>query len=321
MSLNSAAQTWRNLSAFGGAPLPEWAQFMLELGRSAGRSVSSDPQLVTWRIITVPQRNFAAGLFALGFLEASIDRVLSTIDAIDLTKLDEGQKITWRKTSGTIAFGKYVGFSPAGDGSPEETIRYQQGGLIVRRTLSGARKWNLAPYYGEDFVHDRAMSRNIDFFREYFPNRHEDLLCNTVHTLCVIGRPALWEDLRAQELAVNGIAGCLDDLLRVSGDNENATEDVSHYLTTFVSPDRDELNEVSVDCAVFDSSRAYPKLKNFVTAKQNLVVLDRWENSATDSANAFAADYSHAGADIKQSAAGLKVPETIEYVEWSKSKR
>jgi hypothetical protein len=103
----------------------------------------------------------------------------------------------------------------------------------------------------------------------------------------------------------------------VGGDNENAAEDVSHYLTRFLSPGRDELEELSVDCAIFDGSRSYPKLKNFVSASENLVLLDRWESGALDSANAFAADCAHAGSSMTDSNLRIPIPSTIEYSEWS----
>jgi hypothetical protein len=290
---------------------------MLDLGRASGIAISETSPKETWRIVTVPNRNFAAGLFALGFLEANIDRILRAVDLIDLTTLAHGQPITWKKTAGTIAYGTFIDYSPAGPGESEGTIKYKPArGTVVRRTISGSKKWNLAPYHGSEFVQDRVMSRNLDFFRTYFPIRHEELLCHTIPTLCMVGRPALWDDLRAQELAVDNVSGCLDDLLRVSGDNENAAEDVSHFLTRFVSPDRDELKEFSVDCAVYDGSRSYPKLKNFVSAIQNLVVLDRWESGAPDSANAFAADCAHAGKSMSGTASGLQIPATIEYAEW-----
>ena len=320
MSASTDGQAWQNLTVAGGAPLPEWAQFMLDLGRGSGAASSAMPNRVVWRIVTVPNRNFAAGLFALGFLEASLERIFQTIDSQDVTKLAPGQSITWMKTAGTIAFGTFIGYEPARQDEPEDSIRYQPAtGPETRRTISGCKRWHLAPYYGSAFVHARAMSRNLDFFRSYFPSGHEALLCHTVPTLCLIGRPALWDDLRAHELAVGDMTGCLDDLLRVSGDNENAAEDVSHYLTRFISPDRDALEELAVDCAIFDGSRSYPKLKNFVSASQNLVVLDRWESGALDSANAFAADCAHAGTSMTDGNLRIPIPSTIEYSEWSSS--
>lgn len=308
------SRTWRNLTVVGGAPLPDWAQFMLDLGRTSGTAISETSPRETWRIVTVPNRNFAAGLFALGFLEANIDRILRVIDSVDVTTLAEGQPITWKKTAGVIAYGTFISYSPT-----EETVKYQPArGIAVRRTLPGCKAWNLAPYYGPEFVQDRVMSRNLDFFHSYFPVRHEDLLCHTVPTVCLVGRPALWDDLRAHEIAIGNVSGCLDDLLRVSGDNENAAEDVSHFLTRFVSPDRDELEEFSLDCAIYDGSRSYPKLKNFISANQNLVVLDRWESGALDSANAFVADCAHAGKSMSANASGLQIPATVEYAEWSR---
>lgn len=318
MPTAATGPNWRNLTAVGGAPLPDWAQFMLDLGRVSGVAISEEPAKVTWRIVTVPNRNFAAGLFALGFLEASVERILRVIDSVDVTTLAEGQPITWRRPNDAIAYGEFIRFNPGSPPSTKPTIEYQwplKGGTW-KREADRIREFNFSPYSGPRFLHDRAMSRNIEFFREFFAVRHTDLLCNTVPTICMVGRPALWDDLRAHEIAIGSVSGCLDDLLRVSGDNENAAEDVSHFLTRFISPDRDELEELSVDCAVYDGSRSYPKLKNFVSASQNLVVLDRWESGALDSANAFAADCAHAGKSMLGTSSGLQIPETIEYAEW-----
>lgn len=317
-ALNTGTQ-WQEVSAAGGVALPAWAQFMIKLGRHAGIEFVSHPRRVSWRIVTVPHRNFAAGLFALGFLEASIDEILKRIDSIDLSALSDDQPITWRRTDDTIAFGRYIGFEPKTDKDDEDMVRYRTASAQeVKRTMSGARKFNLAPYFGKEFKHSRAMSRNLDFFKTFFPHRWTDLLCNTVPMICMIGRPVLWDDLRAHELSIGGTTGCLDDLLRVSGDNEDASEDVSHYFSRFVTPNRSELEEVTATCAVFDGSWAYPKLKNFVTANQNLIVLDRWETGAQDAANAFVADYEHVGAAVSLSAGNLDVPATIEYRQWSR---
>lgn len=322
MSTQKADSQWQQISAVGSVELPAWAQFMVKLGRHAGTEFASNPGRVTWRIITVPHRNFAAGLFALGFLESSIDGILKRIDSIDLSALSEDQPITWRRTDGTIAFGRFVGFEPSTKNDQEDMIRYRTASAEdVKRTISGAKKFNLAPYYGKEFRHSRAMSRNLDFFRAYFPDRWMDLLCNTVPLICMVGRPALWDDLRAPELSVGGATGCLDDLLRVSGDNEDTSEDVSHYFSMFVTPNRSEFEEVATACAVFDGSWSYPKLKNFVTANQNLVVLDRWESGALDAANAFVADYEHVGAAVSPTISNFEIPSTIEYREWSRTRQ
>jgi hypothetical protein len=316
MSAKNNCPLGANITALGGAPLPEWAQFMIDLGRYSGRQGIEQPQSTTWRLITVPHRNFAAGLFALGFLETMIPEILRKIDEIDITKLKEGQSITWRRTDNSIAYGTFIRFNSTE--SPRNIEHTSKATAVnTKRTLDKVKEFNFSPYFGAPFSHHRMMCRNLEFFTRFFPMRYFDLLCNTVPTICLIGRPALWEDLRSLEFAVGGISGCLDDLLRVSGDNEHAIEDVSHFLTRYVSPDRDVFEEVTINCAVFDGSRAYPKLKNFVSAKQNLVVLDRWESGAMDSANSFAADYAHAGALVKQKPSQLQVPETIEYAEWS----
>jgi hypothetical protein len=291
---------------------------MLDLGRESGMAISDTSPKKTWRIVTVPHRNFAAGLFALGFLEASLERIFRTIDSLDVTRLAAGQSITWMNKKDTIEFGTFIRYEPVKPDGSEATIKYRSAdGCVTHRIISMCKTWYLAPYYGSAFVHARAMSRNLDFFRAYFPFRHKALLCHTIPTLCLIGLPALWDDLRAHELAVGAVSGCLDDLLRVGGDNENAAEDVSHYLTRFLSPGRDELEELSVDCAIFDGSRSYPKLKNFVSASENLVLLDRWESGALDSANAFAADCAHAGSSMTDSNLRIPIPSTIEYSEWS----
>ena len=316
MSLRNEYPFGSTITAVGGAPLPEWAQFMLDLGRYSGRQDTEQPQNTTWRIVTVPHRNFAAGLFALGFLETKIPEIIRKVHENDVTKLEKGQLITWRRVDDLIACGTFIRFNSSESTKDIEYIP-KSGGVTSKRSLEKVKEFNFSPYYGAPFTHHRAMSCNLDFFKGVFPTHYLDLLCNTVPTICLIGRPALWDDLRAVEFAIGGVSGCLDDLLRVSGDNENAAEDVSHFLTRFVSPDRDELEECSVSCAVFDGSRAYPKLKNFVSARQNLVVLDRWESGAFDSANAFAAAYEHAGAAVTQKLMGIQIPKTVEYAEWS----
>ncbi len=304
-----------SITAAAGAPLPDWAQFMLELGRISGRQFLDQPQNTTWRLITVPHRNFAAGLFALGYLETSVPEILRKIDGIDVAKLEEGQSITWRRTDNLMAYGTFIRFNQTE--SPQNIEHTSKSSAVnTKRTLNKVKEFNFSPYFGEPFTHPRTMCRNLKFFASFFPTRYFDLLCNTVPTICLIGRPALWEDLRSLEFAVGGIIGCLDDLLRVSGDNEHAIEDVSHFLTHYVSPDRDELEEVTINCAVFDGSRAYPKLKNYVLAKQNLIVLDRWESGAINAVNSFITDYAHAGALVKRKLSHLQIPESVEYAEW-----
>jgi len=316
MTLENGDQLGSSITTTASAPLPEWAQFMFKLGRLSGRQHIEQPQNTMWRIVTVPNRNFAAGLFALGYLQTIVPEILRTVDEIDVSKLETGQPITWRRTDNLIAYGTFIRFNSME--SPQNIEHTSKSSAVnSKRTMDKVKEFNFSPYYGPPFTHPRTMCRNLEFFKGFFPTRHFDLLCNTVPKICLIGRPALWEDLRVHEFKNGGVSGCLDDLLRVSGDNEHAVEDVSHFLTRFISPDRDELEEVSVNCAIFDGSRAYPKTKNFVSARQNLVVLDRWESGALDSANAFAADYLHAGVSPKQKILALQIPETIEYSEWS----
>lgn len=320
-TLNRILYTWyfmdsKVIKSSNGMTLPAWATFMIELGRRAGTERLLAQNKQCWRIVVVPQRNMAAGLFALGFLEASVTDVLASISSIDITKLKPGDAITWRRTDNKVAFGKFLKCVSTPTG--ELIIEYQDArGARIQRPLDKTKEFNFSPYYGAPFTHDRAMSNNFDFFREFFPNDYTKLLCNSVPLICLIGRPALWGDLRSHEFVLGKVLGCLDDLLRVGGDSENDALDVSHSLTQFVSPDRDELEQKQYSCAIFDGARSFPKLKNFVQACQNLILLDSWESGAVNSVNSFASDCAHAGASMKQTISNLKIPDSIEYAEWS----
>ena len=311
----TSTRSWHRITALG-AELPDWAQFMLDLGRHSGQEHIQSPQQQVWRLVTAPHRGMASAMFALGFMEATTQLLTSTIATIDLTQLEPGDVITWRRKDTEVACGIFTGYE-IDSKTGELMVCYQnERAILTKRSLHFAKLWHTSPYHGPFFKFPRPMSNNLDFFKAFFPDAQFDLLCNTTYHLCLVGRPALWEDLRSHEISISGVSGCADDVLRVGGDNENSAGDVSHYLTKFFSPDRDELEPFAARCCVYDGSHSYPKLKNFITAPQNLIFLDRWESGSVGSVNAFMADYQHAGVNAVGSPKGLTVPSTLEYSEW-----
>ena len=326
----TSTRSWHRITALG-AELPDWAQFMLDLGRYSGLEYSQFPGHKVWKLVTAPHRGMASAMFALGFLEATVELVVNDVLNTDLTKLKQGDRITWRHQNNQVECGifeKYSDDSKTGKRLHFQPLREARRGnkWLARNSklrpytsiwgLRDAKAWQFSPYIGEDFSLPRPMSNNLDFFKAFFPDAQFDLLCNTTYHLCLVGRPALWEDLRAAEITIGEVSGSVDDVLRVGGDSENPAGDVSHYLTKFFSPDRDELEPFAARCCVFDGSHSYPKLKNFIDAPQNLILLDRWESSSVGSVNAFMADYQHAGVNAVGSPKGLTVPSTLEYSEW-----
>ena len=310
----SSPHSWHRVTALG-ADLPEWAQFMLDLGRHSGMEYSQFPQHKVWRLVTVPHRGMASAMFALGFMEATTPLVISATTSIDLTNLRPGQAITWRRLDTEVACGTFDGYETNETGELMICYRNEKS-TLTKRSLAKAKEWQMSPYYGPFFKFPRPMSNNVEFFKAFYPTSHFDLLCHTFYNLCLVGRPALWEDLRAAEITIGGASGSVDDVLRVGGDSENPAGDVSHYLTKFLSPDRDELEPFAAHCCVYDGSHSYPKFKNFIEAPQNLILLDRWESGSVGSVNAYMADYQHAGVSTVESPKGVIVPSTLEYSEW-----
>lgn len=323
--------SWNHIAMPGG-DLPDWAQFMLDLGRHSGLEYSQFPGHKVWKLVTAPHRGMASAMFALGFMEATVGLVVNDVLNTDLTKLKQGDRITWRHKNNQVECGIFEKYS--NDAKTDEPILHYQPLREARRGNKGfvgnsksnpytssrrlrdAKAWQLSPYDGEDFSLPRPMSNNIEFFKSFYPTSHFELLCNTDYSICMVGRPALWEDLCSHEISISGVSGCVDDLLRVGGDSENPAGDVSHYLTKFFSPDRDVLEPFNARCCVYDGSNSYPKLKNFIHAQQNLILLDRWETGSVSSVNAFVADYQYAGVNILNSPKSLNVPPSLEYAEW-----
>lgn len=309
---------------------------MLQLGRLAGVEHVRFPNKKKWMLVTTPHRGMASALFALGFMEAITPLIIAELSSLDLTKLNPGDLITWRRTDNQVECGVFIRYS-SDQKTGECVLHYRtlknekkgnkarsnsaaNGTVTNSRLLKDAIQWHMSPYFGKvSFTTPRQMSNNLDFFKAFFPASHFELLCNTTYAICLVGRPALWNDLRLRELSISGISGCIDDLLRIGEDGENPAGDVSHYLTRFISPDRDELELFRARCCVFDGSQSYPKLKNFIQAPQNLVLLDRWENGSINSVNTFVADSQHAGVLINTSPTDLDVPSALEYAEWSLS--
>lgn len=316
-SLNS--REWVTLRDISNAPLPEWAQFFLDLGRIT--AIESEPGVTKWRLVTVPHRNMAASLFATGYLEAKLTAVLSSIDEFDIMDLKEGDQITWR-VRGDMVFGHFIGVDESKD-DEEQTFRHSRLGprgseTPLKRWIGKAREFQFAPYFGDPFVAPRQMSRNRPFFESFVGNRSEDLLCNSLSVVCLAGRPGLRDDLTSAEFKIGPNEGSLDDLLRVRGVND--ANEVAHFLTDYISPSN-ELNEVrTAMCAVFDGHLEYPKLKNYIRAEDNLVVLDRWENNSVASFNMFDLQRATHDQRARFRPAGLNLPAGIEYMEWSESK-
>jgi hypothetical protein len=162
------------------------------------------------------------------------------------------------------------------------------------------------------------MSRNKLFFSSFAGTRHEDLLCNSTKVVCLAGRPNLRDDLTSQEFKIGKTSGSADDLLRVRGVDD--VNEVAHYLTDYISPDW-EVTEVSTAmCAVFDGQLSYPKLKNYIDAVDNLLVLDRWDSGSVNSFNSFDVERATKGQPAKFRPDHLKLPIGIEYMEWSEPK-
>jgi hypothetical protein len=187
-----------------------------------------------------------------------------------------------------------------------------------KRVISKAREFRFAQYFGEPFVNPRQMSRNRLFFQSFAGEQFEELLCNSLSVVCLAGRPELRNDLTSNEFKIGKHEGSLDDLLRVRGVND--ANEVAHFLTDYISPAAD-ISEVRASmCAVFDGHHEYPKLKSYISAEDNLVVLDRWEKSSTSSVNAFDLERATKGQRAKYRPTGLTLPPGIEYMEWSESK-
>ena len=314
------SREWVMLQDSSNKALPEWAQFFLDLGRIT--ALESEPGVKKWRLVTIPHRGLAAALFAVGYLEAKIPTVLTSIDEIDITDLQTGDPITWKKNELELAFGYFreVNKSKSNLGQTfSHSILLANGVEESRqRVITKAREFRFAQYFGEPFVNPRQMSRNRPFFQSFGGEQFEELLCNSLSVVCLVGRPELRNDLTSNEFRIGNREGSLDDLLRVRGVND--TNEVAHFLTNYVSPASD-ISEVSTSmCAVFDGHHEYPKLKNYISAEDNLVVLDRWENNSIISANAFDLERATKGQRAKHQPKGIKLPAGIEYMEWSEPK-
>jgi hypothetical protein len=314
-TLNS--REWAVLLTSSGDPLPEWAQFFLDLGRIS--AIESSPSRKTWRLVTVPHRNMVASLFAAGFLEASIPSVLAHIDEFDICDVEEHAQITWKLNDEELVFGYFKQLDPP-DSVHGRTFSYSRlkaGGLmdLWRRNIEKAREFQFAEFYGDPFVHPRPMTRNRPFFENFVGSRSEDLLCNSQGVICLAGRPKLREDLTTPEFRIGKRRGALDDLLRVRGVDD--VDEVAHYLTDYISPDWDVSEETTPQCAVFDGQLTFPKLKHYITSDNNFIVLDRWDDASVASFSAFDVDRATKGCKARFKPAGLTVPKGVEYIEWT----
>lgn len=317
-SLNS--REWAVIKTLDDSLLPEWAQFFLDLGRLS--ALESEPGRKTWRLVTVPNRNMVSALFSLGYLEASIPKVLATIEEFDIADLEEGDQITWKINDLELVFGF---FKKVNEPHPERGTTFSHsrqragGGLDSRqRDITRAREFQFAQFYGDPFVNPRQMSRNRPFFESFVGQQFEDLLCNSISVVCMAGRPALRDDLTSPEFKISKSSGALDDLLRVWGVND--VNEVAHYLTDYASPDWDTFDIETPMCAVFDGHLSYPRLKHYIEAEDNLVVLDRWDKGSVDSFNSFDVERASRGQIPRYKPDGLKIPAGVEYIEWSETK-
>jgi hypothetical protein len=317
-TLNS--REWTTVRLIDHSPLPEWAQFILELGRIS--SLQSTPGVKKWRLVTVPHRNMVSALYALGYLEASLPKILAAIDEFDITDLKAGSAITWKTTKNELVFGYFHQVNPPhpSDGNTFSYSRLRSKGAQqpAKRDFARAREFRFAPYYGEPFVNPRQMSSNLAFFKQFAGEKYEDLLCNSFGVVCFAGRPQLRHDLTSPEFEIGETSGAIDDLLRVRGLSD--FNEVAHYLTDYLSPDSDQAEVTSSMCAIFDGHLSYPKMRHYIEAEDNLVVLDRWERGSLDSFNAFDVDRATSGQRAIYAPDGMSVPAGIEYMEWSRTK-
>lgn len=291
-------------------PLPDWAQYLLTLGRFSVEHEVSARRLVV--AVTLPTRSYASAFAALGVAGAANQ---------DPEKLDPREHFDWLATL------------PAGT-----AIRFPRGRYLHCARLLGVElfhgtehlvyqdqskcylPWDRCRYVqplepSEPFIRRRPLAPNAEFVQAAL---HVDPFAHAAHTsidcLIVGTKELLREEVFEKQFVVRHdaggtVAGVLNDLLRCDAFALNANDhDRTAVVSAFTDDPPDLKRSERWPTVIFDGAAGYLRLRSRWRSSPWIVLLDRTSASAAAAGDAFNQELALSIDDADLSAIGEPPP-------------
>ena len=292
------------LAEYGKAsPLPDWAQWFIDLGKEV-RSLSSDEERLTVAV-SVPHRGFAALLIALGITERSFDLEVEHAEgpAGRLANLEPGTAISLLDTHDQFRFARVT--QVIRDGNDRVTalkyLRNQQGTApqLIGLPIEMCASLELVSDEATEFHHPRDAALDPAFVRAVVgvSNFERFVSHNRLSSLVVGPVKELLGEIHLKRFSsptAPGVEGCLLDLLRPRFGNQDQPQHRSLPARTHVvrSTGEDLIDRsafLPLACTVFDGGNGYVRNRDAAVGN-TVVVLDRWAARAAESVDVFRQD-------------------------------
>lgn len=271
--------------------LPEWARFMITLGRCAATFRVEGRRSVAG--LSVPTRAFAAAFCAAGAVAALYDGVPAT-DAREhfeqLARLPRGTPLRYR-TRDYLCSGRLVGCEVRPDG---EYLALQNGpDGYKRRWDKCAEMQPLAS--GEGLFQRRKLAPAPGFLRCALPGAEPNdyAAWSRLDCLLIGFKEALRDELCGAEMWSEGGGlppqrGCLQDILRCHALTPNPNDHFrSDLLPAYASEVPERLKDAQPPLVVLDGAPAFLRWRAQWPASPIVLILDRTSPSAQAAADAF----------------------------------
>ncbi len=293
------------------AGLPEWAQYLVRLGRHLVDHEVPGRRLVVG--VTLPARAFAAAFAALGVADAAYQdpEKRDPRENFDrIAALPAGTPIRFRR--GRYLYCGWLLGTEMVNGA--EHLTYQDGAKCYLPWDRCGLVEPLDP--AEQFVRRRQLAANADFVEAALgvdPLAHAS--CTCLDCLVVGVKDALRSDLVDEQFIVRTkggpeIVGVLNDLLRCDAFELNGND---HDRTTVISGFVDELSArlqtERPPAVVFDGPHGYLRLRSYWRKSPWLVLLDRTSPSSAAAGDAFNQELALSVDDADLSPVGEPPPE------------
>ncbi len=304
--------------------LPQWARWLVDLGRQVRESSRPDERLTI--AISVPSRAFAAVLIAVGVIDRSFEVESSVIDdpADRLDSVESGTPITIACEDKTLRFGRVTSTRRDSNGRLKSItyLRNERGAApqLIEKIIEKCTGVHVVASEESEFHHPRGYARDLDFLNAIVgEERAERFFSHNRKSCLVIGSvKSLLDEMEAQEFAANAddIAyGALFDLLRprfgsLDHPIHPAEPARSHVVSASGDGEFDQSSFATGACTVIDGAPPYLRFRD-VSVGNTIVVLDRWGAASPDAVAAFRQDLASSTRDA-ESVFGRQVPAGIE---------
>ena len=294
-------------------PLPEWAQYVLEVGLGVGRVGVEGPQCI--HAIVVPARDFAAAFCAAGAVLAAYEKESSASAEIrfqELSALPTGSLVTLRdgRDRRRLLTGRFVGVRQAYDSAPRLCIEIgdlDAGG--TRHQVPHDEVWRVSEVDQEDTQPPkRKRARVLQAINSFT----EDILFpldarrftepGSAGCLVVGSRQRITEEAVQEGLMTKAASprsrpppGVLDDLLSLQKGGGKASRTTVLPVRSSKPPDFGGGKPPPV--TVFDGANGYLKWRDRLRSSHTIVVLDRTEPRFDDAIAQLQRDYVQRSAD------------------------